>query len=167
MPRLRRVDLSRNFITDVAIPQLKRLRWLRVAVVLSETEITKEGTMQLTGSVDRYSNENASVGLPTNGALSPAVSRRDVRRVRWLLEQGADPNRGEGGWTPLHMAAANGELEIIRDLIDHGASLTTRNGRGITPLGAARENRQQAAVEMLSEAEEAAKPRETRQAPLP
>jgi hypothetical protein len=57
--------------------------------------------------------------------LAQAVARRDQAAVVQLLESGAkleacDPL--QPGWTPLHEAAQRGDLEILRILINHGAS---------------------------------------------
>lgn len=44
-----------------------------------------------------------------------------------LLKAGADVNeRGMNDWTPLHRAAAIGDLEACRILMDHGADRTAR-----------------------------------------
>jgi ankyrin repeat protein len=37
-------------------------------------------------------------------------------------------------WTPLHLASYYGEPEIVRALLDHGASVNAENGAGETPL---------------------------------
>jgi ankyrin repeat protein len=54
-------------------------------------------------------------------ALHHAVAHEAA--VRLLLERGADPNiRDEGDWAfPLHFAAENGQLGIVRALVEHGA----------------------------------------------
>ncbi len=43
---------------------------------------------------------------------------------RQLLSRGADPNaRHRGGWTALHVAAANGHVAIVDLLLQHGADV--------------------------------------------
>ena len=66
---------------------------------------------------------------PGNSPLSAAVyqDRRDV--VRLLIERGADVNQGDrAGFTPLHLAAATGYLEIARILLVAGADPSARTG---------------------------------------
>lgn len=56
-------------------------------------------------------------------ALHAAVAARDQTAVAALLVAGADPNaRQEGGWTPLTAAEHHGDTEIVRLLMDHGAT---------------------------------------------
>lgn len=60
-----------------------------------------------------------------SGALRKASMEGDLETVQRLLLAGIDPNAtGEllAGWTPLHYAAQLGHVEIIRELLDHGAS---------------------------------------------
>ena len=42
--------------------------------------------------------------------------------------------RRTDGWTPLHLASYKGDFEIVRVLLDHGASANTENNAGETPL---------------------------------
>ena len=67
-----------------------------------------------------------------------AVDFSHTALVRWLLENGADPNSrqdfGSGG-TALHSAAWNGDLEMVRCLLDHGADTTALDSEHkTTPL---------------------------------
>jgi cytohesin len=57
-----------------------------------------------------------------------------------LLQNGADPGHRYGpGFTPLHVAAANGHAEIVGMLVEAGAIATARTDEGKTPLAFARE----------------------------
>jgi ankyrin repeat protein len=64
----------------------------------------------------------------------------DARTVQVLLEHGASPNAGAEllGGTPLHSAAANGDVELVRLLLEHAADPQTRRQDGKTPLDLAR-----------------------------
>ena len=51
-----------------------------------------------------------------------------------LLEHGADGEmRMAGGWTPAHYAAEKGSVEILRALVENGASVTKKDNSGDTP----------------------------------
>lgn len=51
--------------------------------------------------------------------------------VEFLVEQGADVNRGDNeGWTPLHATASCGFLSIAKYLIEHGANVAAVNNDG-------------------------------------
>ena len=41
---------------------------------------------------------------------------------------------GQGGWTPLHLAVAEGQTEVVRVLVGAGADLTARTEHHRTPL---------------------------------
>jgi ankyrin repeat protein len=62
-----------------------------------------------------------------------------------------DPNgRDDEGATPLHHAAWDGDLDLIRRLLDAGADTTVTDVRfGATPLGWAEHAYQLEAAEML------------------
>ncbi|KAH8995437.1 ankyrin repeat-containing domain protein [Lactarius akahatsu] len=52
-----------------------------------------------------------------------------------LEECGVEVNaRRMDDWTPLHLASYHGRLEIVRALLDHGASANAENNQGETPL---------------------------------
>jgi ankyrin repeat protein len=60
---------------------------------------------------------------------------RDLDTVRWLLNHKAEVNaQGFNGYTPLHNAAYNGQLQASQMLIEHNADIHVRNAFGMTPL---------------------------------
>lgn len=77
-------------------------------------------------------------------ALRMAIQKGDAVRVAEALERGADPNasiRGDYDYNPLLEAARadkehhkNGGMDILRALLNAGASLATRSARGETAL---------------------------------
>jgi len=72
-------------------------------------------------------------GWMTGTALHSAVSARHPNVVAALLDRGADPNaRQAGGWTPLHGAAHNGDVETTELLLAHGADPAAADDEGRT-----------------------------------
>ena len=73
--------------------------------------------------------------------------------VRLLLGAGADPNnRQQHGYTPLHSAAANGDLESVSALLDAGADPAAANDEGETALILAEKRDDLVIVERLRDA---------------
>jgi ankyrin repeat protein len=59
-----------------------------------------------------------------NAGLWQASNLRDVDAVRFLLGMGANPNSsGANLFTPLMIAAANGDLQTVKALVDAGAEI--------------------------------------------
>jgi peptide-methionine (S)-S-oxide reductase len=78
---------------------------------------------------------------PVTGAddsVFAAVRAGDVDAVRALLAAGADPNRVEGGETPLHVAARSGPAALVEELIAGGALEWRPDAQGRLPLDVAR-----------------------------
>ena len=71
--------------------------------------------------------------------------------ARVLLAAGAtvDVTSGPTRGTPLHQAARRGHAEVAAALLDHGANIEARDGRGQTPLRRAVNCRQLPVVELL------------------
>ena len=62
-------------------------------------------------------------------------SKDSVRVAELLLQRGIDVNmQDKDRDSPLHSAAYNGKLEIIRVLLKHGATANAKNDRDETPL---------------------------------
>ncbi|HEY1725152.1 MAG TPA: quinoprotein dehydrogenase-associated putative ABC transporter substrate-binding protein [Steroidobacteraceae bacterium] len=82
-------------------------------------------------------------GSDINDELDSAALAADLERVKYLLtKKGVDiNNRGNDGETPLHLAVANSDNEMIAYLLDHKAKIDQTDSDGYTPLalGAARD----------------------------
>ena len=75
--------------------------------------------------------------------LFKAAAQGDARRVRVLIDQGANPNetctwqspnREHEGVTPLFVASYKGHKEAVWLLVEHGAAVNQVNKAGMTPL---------------------------------
>jgi ankyrin repeat protein len=72
--------------------------------------------------------------------LGRLIAAGDTDGVRAAVESssgllGSTVERaGQGGWTPLHLAVAEGQPELVRVLVEAGADLTARTEFNRTPL---------------------------------
>lgn len=72
-----------------------------------------------------------------NDCLLFAVEASNLARVTLLLQQGANPNIASPHGvheTPLHIAAENGQPEIVRRLVEFGADINAVTVTRSTPL---------------------------------
>jgi ankyrin repeat protein len=89
-----------------------------------------------------------------NTALMMAAFKMNKPALLALLAKGAQVNRP--GWTALHYAAAAGDTEIIRILLDQHAYIDAESPSGMTPLMiAAREGMEDAVKLLLAEGADA------------
>jgi ankyrin repeat protein len=106
--------------------------------------LTGRGAVDVFGALALGDEETAARLLAENrglveaggagaGVLHLLAKRGDARAVRWLLDQGADPNARWSHWeaevTPLHLAAAQGHADVVRLLLDAGADPSIRDSR--------------------------------------
>jgi ankyrin repeat protein len=78
--------------------------------------------------------------------LIQAAFTGDIRRMKELINRGADVNAYDDGMTPLIGAALTGRVEAVKLLLDNGALVDTRNDFGMTVLyvaAKATDNRQE------------------------
>lgn len=73
----------------------------------------------------------------------------DIYRVRLLILLGSDVNYTCGSGSPLHAAAYNGDVKLMKILLSHGAIVDKEAKFGITPLYEARSNRHLEAEQLL------------------
>lgn len=83
--------------------------------------------------------------------FSEYCRRGDGKRLMQLLAQGANVNcRDEHyGWTPLHHAAREGFLDIVKVLIHKGAEVNAKDSMGQTPLHRAAQRGHKKCVNLL------------------
>lgn len=85
-------------------------------------------------------------------ALHIVTARRDAVWIRFLTQNGANPNvRDKEGNSPLSIAVGLGFVEGAEDLIKAGARIDETNSTGETPLISAILRRDTRMVEMLLE----------------
>ncbi|XP_068083333.1 tonsoku-like protein [Anabrus simplex] len=85
--------------------------------------------------------------------LHVACINGNLARVRKLLELGHPVNiQDNGGWVPLQEAANHGFVEIVEELLDHGADINSPGGKGaggVTALHDAASNGHLRVMELL------------------
>ena len=67
-------------------------------------------------------NDTAASGV---SVLIQAAHSGHEELAIYLLDQGADPNAMDAGYTPLHAAVLRSEVTLARSLLDHGAIIET------------------------------------------
>ena len=65
-------------------------------------------------------------------ALMLAALKGQLDLAKKLVAKGADVNKT--GWTPLHYAASNGHVEVIKLLLENHAYIDAESPNGSTPL---------------------------------
>lgn len=100
-----------------------------------------------------YAGDATTSGGEGMTALMWAVDRGHLPFVEELVRSGANVNKQDAnkGWSPLHFAAARGELEIAQYLIAQGAHKSIKNYMkpGETPYTLAERNGRKAMLPLL------------------
>src|SRR5579862_1650484 len=85
-----------------------------------------------------------------NHPLHAAASGRHGGVIKLLVDHGANVNaRQHGGWTAMHAAARNGDLEIAKTLLAAGADVAPRADNNQSPLDLALTEGRQSIVDFL------------------
>lgn len=82
--------------------------------------------------------------------LMLAALKGEIELCQRMIRQGADVNKP--GWAPLHYAATNGHVDVMRLLLDENAYIDTASPNNTTPLMMAAHYGTPAAVKLLLEA---------------
>ena len=87
-----------------------------------------------------------------NLPLAPNTTVSLSNVVRLLLEHGADVNaRTNFHFTPLHLAAQYGAVDVVHVLLQHGANVGAKNSSGETALQFASDEGHDEIIKLLSE----------------
>lgn len=83
--------------------------------------------------------------------LRDAIENKHTAVTKLLLTNGSKVNskNKKPSNTPLHFAAINGDIEIVKMLLDRGANIDAKNQYGRTPLHNAIENKKMEITELL------------------
>jgi len=76
-------------------------------------------------------------GAPLDACALAVLGRTDEVAALIAADPAAVDVRDAGGYTPLHLAAWNGQAATVALLLDAGAEINACNGRGETPLALA------------------------------
>lgn len=110
--------------------QLSMNKSVNVSKVLLQNGADVQQVMQMRGSNEVFI---------TSPPLIHSVETNNIYLASILLEHGEDVNQcyGECTNSAIHFAIQQGNCDMLKLLIQYGANLNKRNGRGHTPLGLA------------------------------
>lgn len=113
--------------------QLSMNKSVNVSKVLLQNGADVQQVMQMRGGNEVFI---------TSPPLIHAVETNNLYLASILLEHGEDVNQCYGDCTnsAIHFAIQQGNCDMLKLLIQNGANLNKRNGRGHTPLGLALNN---------------------------
>ncbi|CAM9417862.1 unnamed protein product, partial [Discosporangium mesarthrocarpum] len=106
-------------------------------------------------STSRLLASGISVNVPDKSGFSAflySCGQSNPELVRMMLAAGGDAQDGDGKITALHVAARNGNVGVIKELLRGGAPLSARDSVGGTPLHTMAAYNHEAALRTLLEA---------------
>lgn len=105
------------------------------AVIRESINITKDTNYMVfankvisNGNIDFQNNEGMTL-------LMYAINLKDTELIKYLIDNGANPNlKNNAGNTALMYAIVLEDLEAIRALVEKGADIRIKNNENISPL---------------------------------
>ena len=107
----------------------------------------------------------AKVNIAANDGMTPFLQatlgvssgKVSIELCDLLRKKGANINaalsmQSAKGWTALHYAAVNGDVELVKYLVKYGANVNKSTGEGSTPLFLARLGNHEEVVQILKKA---------------
>lgn len=141
-------EVDENFFDTASAEKLTTAERLKLAkkkraqqlkkYVQHEKQLEKEFGKKARKSAPAPRAVGRGVRFGENIVLLEAASRNDIEEVRSLLLSGVDPNVGnEDGLTALHQCCIDNLEEMLRLLVEFGASVNSCDSELWTPLHAA------------------------------
>ena len=137
--------------SDKAIAIILQQEWLRRVLKKGEQELrfeSKEAITKLKGW-----GEDEIYGRSQWETIHLAAMNGNATEIRALVGVGADVTVLTGNWprrTPLHFAAASGNIDAIEVLLDNGANILAEDALSYTPIHMAASNGQVNAIRLLA-----------------
>ena len=103
------------------------------------TNTTKEQAIELAKKQKYYEIEKLLSSEDSNNIdgydeLMNAVSKGDMKALEKLIKDDTDLNKQYDNITPLNLAAARNDKEMVKFLVEKGADINLEDGYGYTPL---------------------------------
>jgi caspase domain-containing protein/ankyrin repeat protein len=109
--------------------------------------------IELENLLNKGVNVNEEWMMGATALYEAARVNASIETVRFLLDKGADVNKGMGAWKPIHLAVDNGNAKMVKLFLDNGADIAVRNPHRKTPLRMAEEKGYSVITHMLRKAE--------------
>ncbi|WP_157153877.1 ankyrin repeat domain-containing protein [Brachyspira murdochii] len=106
-------NLNTNTTREEAITLAKNSKYYEIEKLLSSED---------SNNIDGYDE------------LMNAISKGDMKALEKLIKDDTDLNKQYDKITPLGLAAARNDKEMVKFLVEHGADINLEDGYGYTPL---------------------------------
>lgn len=101
-------------------------------------------------SIDTSNHAGATVSTTNKTGLHVCAEQGNIHAVHHLLSYGADIDAiDEYGRTPLHYAVTNKHIDIVRLLVERGATTTIADINGANPMQLAADSGSEEMTQMM------------------
>ncbi|HJO95804.1 MAG TPA: ankyrin repeat domain-containing protein [Victivallales bacterium] len=120
---------------DTSQQEEAKQKLLGMGAAFGEIDFIKAAANGKLEAVKLYLQAEMNINVSVDEtALLAAVLRKKDNVAKYLIEQGADINKGNYLGTPLTAAARSGRYDMVKLLLDHGADVNVVTGNYYTPL---------------------------------